>query len=53
MVRNIVFRGTLAALTYPPNPPSSPTLRERKGGIGGPHLPPTPFRSHAVGEEGG
>jgi hypothetical protein len=41
-------------LTFPPSPPSSPTLRERKGGRARPHLPPQPpFLSHAAGEEGG
>jgi hypothetical protein len=43
----------LAALTFPPSPPSSPTLWARKGGGWRPHLPLAPFLSHAVGEEGG
>jgi len=40
-------QGVRSALTFP-------TLRERKGGEGRPHLPPLPpFLSHAAGEEGG
>ncbi len=58
-LRNVVgrvessWRPESAPLTFPPSPPSSPALRERKGGGAPLTFPPARCRSHAAGEEGG